>query len=627
MAKAGTCTTLLAALVVLLTPWLWLAGHCDPAAATPEVTVRLGQTVVTGLRSILPGGQHVRKFLGLRYGQAPRRFEPPVRAELPPAAAVDARHYGARCPQGPAYTPSMSEDCLFLNIFVPGDTDTHMDTDTGTSDLLPVLVWVHGGGFIVGAADVYEAEELAGEGRIVVVTLNYRLGPFGFLSTGDASSPGNYGLWDQRLALQWVQDHIASFGGDRARVTVGGVSAGAASASLLALSPEARGLFRHVMQLSGSATAPWARVSADAALEAARALGRGVGCEHNVSTQSLVSCLRGQPVGHLVASSIIVFPDQVGRSLVDFVWGPVEDGSLVRSVDTAATFSGPLLAGLVNNEGDTLLSWTVPRVSHHIPDARALLRDPQFFLRHFLPSLLKQAYPGWVPLPWPTNHQEQEEGEGPYERPPYLQALQRLQCAYRGEGEEGTVGEEVLRAVYGDQGFVQDTVRLLDKVGEHQPSFLYFVDYQTERPGIAGIRHLDDLVFLFGFNTTLSRKWLWRDGHVTDVDLELLGDLRRLFVNFIKTGDPNDPKRPQGWPLWTPYTSKGPNYLRISPSPAVLSHLKADKMALWLKEIPRILSSVDNSTDGWQCHTSAASTNTMFAAMAAVLVWVTALCT
>lgn len=144
---------------------------------------------------------------------------------------------------------TISEDCLFLNVWTPAKT---------AGDKLPVLVWIHGGGLTEGAGSVkvYDGEELAKKG-IIVVTINYRLGLFGFLAHPEltAESPdhvsGNYGLLDQIAALKWVKNNIAAFGGDPDRVTIAGQSAGAMSVRMLAISPMAKGLFHRAITESG----------------------------------------------------------------------------------------------------------------------------------------------------------------------------------------------------------------------------------------------------------------------------------------------------------------------------------------------------------------------------------------
>ncbi|RUS88709.1 hypothetical protein EGW08_003524, partial [Elysia chlorotica] len=110
-----------------------------------------------------------------------------------------------------------------------------------------VLVWIHGGGFVIGNAKTYEATRLITDHDVIVVTIQYRLGMFGFASTEDEAQPGNNGLRDQILALQWIQGNIGQFRGDPSDVTIFGESAGAASVSLLSISPLTRGLFTKVI--------------------------------------------------------------------------------------------------------------------------------------------------------------------------------------------------------------------------------------------------------------------------------------------------------------------------------------------------------------------------------------------
>ena len=148
----------------------------------------------------------------------------------------------------PAKDPVGSEDCLYLNVWQPAGADN-----------LPVMVWIHGGGFVLGSGgqDLYEATELAGRGDVIVVTINYRLGPFGFLAhpalADENGNTGNYGIMDQVAALEWVRDNVAAFGGDTGNVTIFGQSAGGMSVSLLTLSPATNGLFQKAVIQSGSA--------------------------------------------------------------------------------------------------------------------------------------------------------------------------------------------------------------------------------------------------------------------------------------------------------------------------------------------------------------------------------------
>lgn len=143
---------------------------------------------------------------------------------------------------------TVGEDCLYLNVYAPSAARTD-------GRLRPVLVWVHGGAYTSGSGALYDGTPLAEEGDIVVVTVNYRLGVFGFVdlaSAVDAEVPTNLGLRDQVAALRWVQENIAAFGGDPTQVTVGGESAGSVSVSMLVASPHTAGLFSAAILQSGS---------------------------------------------------------------------------------------------------------------------------------------------------------------------------------------------------------------------------------------------------------------------------------------------------------------------------------------------------------------------------------------
>ena len=148
------------------------------------------------------------------------------------------------------------EDCLFLNVYTP----------VASEGLLPVMVYLHGGGFVAGegSSTMYGPHFFMDEG-VLLVTVQYRLGIFGFLSTGQEEAPGNLGLWDQREALVWVKDNIAAFGGDPDRVTLFGESAGSMAVNFHLVSPQSRGLFHGAILQSGTDLGPGAGVDHDLA--------------------------------------------------------------------------------------------------------------------------------------------------------------------------------------------------------------------------------------------------------------------------------------------------------------------------------------------------------------------------
>src|SRR5208282_4473213 len=229
------------------------------AAITDPVRVEQGQLAGTNGRS-----PDVRVYRGIPFAAPPvgdLRWKPPQ-----PAASWQgvrqATQFGNACSQPPFpsnslygnSTPPISEDCLYLNIWTPAKS---------ADDHIPVMVWIHGGGFVhgTGAAFGYDGENLARKGA-VVVTINYRLGIFGFFALPelDAESPqhvsGDYAFMDQIAALQWVQRNIAAFGGDPGRVTIFGESAGSVSVNILMASPLARDLFARAIGESGGSLGP-----------------------------------------------------------------------------------------------------------------------------------------------------------------------------------------------------------------------------------------------------------------------------------------------------------------------------------------------------------------------------------
>lgn len=223
-------------------------------------------------------------FQGIRYGKAPvgnRRFKAPL-PETSWKGIRPAVREGASCPHRNMILENFkgNEDCLFLNVYTPKlpDADSKLK--------LPVLFWIHGGGFQFGNGNafLYGPDYLLPE-NIVIVTFNYRLGALGFLNTGTADAPGNAGLKDQLLALKWVRDNIEFFGGDPKEVTIAGQSAGSASVHYMLLSPLTKGLFKRAIAQSGVALNPWAIT--DIPNERAFRLGKALNFQTN-NTEKLV---------------------------------------------------------------------------------------------------------------------------------------------------------------------------------------------------------------------------------------------------------------------------------------------------------------------------------------------------
>lgn len=189
---------------------------------------------------------------------------------------------------------------------------------------MPVMVWLHGGGYSFGSGNtfLYGPDYLVAE-NVVLVTLNYRLGPLGFLTAGP-SAPGNQGLKDQLLALKWVRDNIAAFGGDPNQVTVFGESAGGSSVQLLMLSPLSKGLFHRAISESGSALNPWA-LGESSALRASR-LAANLGYIGTNSTDDMLRFLKRLPAMKLIEGAPTTLTEDDYRNNIGLPFVPVVEG-------------------------------------------------------------------------------------------------------------------------------------------------------------------------------------------------------------------------------------------------------------------------------------------------------------
>jgi len=298
----------------------------------------------------------VDTFKGIPFAEPPvgaRRWTAPEKWTNPNTSDVlDATSFGHTCVQwlwgDDGLFDEGSEDCLYLNVFVSAKARTRIQQDPSSS--LPVAVFVHGGSYITGgtAIPLYDGVDMVEywNGRAVLVTTNYRLNVFGFLGSeelrqGDPNkSAGNYGLQDQRMAFDWVQRNIGSFGGDPSRVTIFGESAGAGSMTNHLVAPKSWGLFQAVALESGS-FAEWASVSMSCAQGNYDSLLEKTGCDG-------VMCLRALPAKLL--------RDIAGSNKGNCSYGPVVDGVELTTHPWIALADGnvadvPVLHGTNADEG------------------------------------------------------------------------------------------------------------------------------------------------------------------------------------------------------------------------------------------------------------------------------------
>ncbi len=322
----------------------------NPVQCSTEAVETTSGTVCG--KVVTANGREVHAFLGIPYGETTagdNRWRDPI-PKAPASDIIEATVFGPACPQSndPPYSPpgEFSEDCLSLNIW--------RRADVLERELRPVMVWIYGGSFLSGGSSmpVYDGAYLSSTEDVVVVSLNYRLGALGFLA-GIHGLEGNYGLKDQQLALQWVKDNIANFGGDPDQVTLFGESAGAMSVGLHLLSvPSSSSLFRGGIMQSNPFGIPY-KTPSEASTEA-KLLEAFVGC-----TGQGIDCLRSVDANDIVSeqsNAVIQMTSLLGLQLAGFlVWSPVIDGSfLVEDPTVSAEKDGlnrPVILGTTHDEG------------------------------------------------------------------------------------------------------------------------------------------------------------------------------------------------------------------------------------------------------------------------------------
>ncbi|XP_058123060.1 esterase B1-like [Anopheles ziemanni] len=327
--------------------------------AESKITVSLQPGRIVGIKGSLPNGHDCYVFKGIPYAKPPigeLRFRAPVPLASFPVDPLECLVDGPSSYSDEVRLERKSEDCLYLNVFSP-----ELEPQT----LLPVMVWVHGGGFYTGSGHsaLYDPEYLVQQGA-VVVSLNYRLGPLGFLSLPSVGIAGNAGLKDQRMSFRWVQENIDRFGGDPNNVTIFGDSAGGASVHLHYLSEPSRQYFHKAIAQSGTAYNEWLwqREPAERARRLAKLLGTA---EDSTDVEKLATLMQAS-AEKMTAIQSQVMTELEQTTLIRFPFTPVveqpdsEDAILtVHPVDAAkASFTReiPLILGTTSAEG--LVLWS-----------------------------------------------------------------------------------------------------------------------------------------------------------------------------------------------------------------------------------------------------------------------------
>lgn len=312
---------------------------------------RVVDLLVTTDHGVLRGVSHgyYQSFEGVPYAEppvGPNRFQPPKPFETRWEGERSAEQQSSHCIQWDhlIFTGdrvSGSEDCLYLNIYTPKADPTRK---------YPVLFYIHGGAFMFGKGSFYGPKYLL-DRPMILVNLNYRLGPMGFLSTEDSVVPGNMGLKDQNLALKWVKQNIEKFGGDPDRITITGYSAGGASVHLHYLSKLSAGLFQNGISHSGCALNPW--VFTEDPLTKTKFVALTVGCPTG-NTKAMVDCMRQKPAKEIVATMHHFQP---------FLYNPFTPFGPVIEPPSATAFISESPLALIERGETANVPWLVSQVA------------------------------------------------------------------------------------------------------------------------------------------------------------------------------------------------------------------------------------------------------------------------
>nr|XP_014432693.1 fatty acyl-CoA hydrolase precursor, medium chain-like [Pelodiscus sinensis] len=542
--STGENTLLLSLIIAACFTTLTANGQKAPH---PEVVTKYGK--LRGQQIKVDGAERsVKVFLGIPFAKppvGPLRFSPPEPAE-PWKGLRDATFYPPMCLQDPvagqqlsdAFTNRkeklpfrVSEDCLFLNVYTPASSDT---------DMLPVMVWIHGGGLVIGAASTYDGSALTAFENVVVVTIQYRLGILGYFSSGDEHARGNWGYLDQVAALQWIQENIEYFGGDPGSVTIFGESAGGVSVSALVLSPLAKGLFHKAISESGVAIKALFTAHPEAQ---ANKIARVSGCQ-STSSAAMVHCLREKTEEEMMeitlkmeytrlplnASSGDSEMSMFISAVMDGVFLPKSPEELLAEKKINAV---PYIIGVNNNE----FGWLLPN----------MVKFPAF-----MEGLDKET----------------------------VKALLLSSEFFTSNIEEPTQLRDGLFELLGDVVFVVlsiQTARYHRDSGN--PVYVYEFHHQSSsykgvRPDFVKADHGDEIGYVFG------KPFL--AGDATEEESKLSRTVMQYWANFARKGNPNG----EGLVNWPVY-KRDEQYLIINLVQKAATKLKENRVKFWTKTLPK----------------------------------------
>nr|XP_023021546.1 acetylcholinesterase [Leptinotarsa decemlineata] len=525
-------------------------------------------------------GREVHVFTGIPFAKPPieqLRFKKPVPID-PWHGILDATKQPNSCFQERyEYFPgfegeemwnpntNISEDCLYLNIWVPQRLRIRHHADKPTIDRpkVPVLIWIYGGGYMSGTAtlDVYDADIIAATSDVIVASMQYRLGSFGFLylnryfPRGSDETPGNMGLWDQILAIRWIKDNAAAFGGDPDLITLFGESAGGGSISIHLISPVTKGLVRRGIMQSGTMNAPWSYMSGERAEQIGKILIQDCGCNVSLlenSPRKVMDCMRA-----VDAKTISLQQWNSYSGILGFPSTPTIEGVLLPKHPMDMLAEGDY------EDMEILLG------SNHDEGTYFLLYDFIDFFEKDGPSFLqREKYHDIIDTIFKN-----------------MSRLERDAIVFQYTNWEhvhdGYLNQKMIGDVVGDYFFVCPTNNFAEVAADRGMKVFYY--YFTHRTSTSlwgewmGVIHGDEVEYVFGHPLNMSLQFNSRER-------ELSLKIMQAFARFATTGKPVTDD--VNWPL---YTKDQPQYFIFNADKnGIGKGPRATACAFWNDFLPKL---------------------------------------
>ncbi|XP_042303356.1 LOW QUALITY PROTEIN: acetylcholinesterase-like [Sceloporus undulatus] len=474
------------------------------------------------------------------------------KTQEPWSQVLEATNFGHACPQiilsdlpdadKWAANRPLSEDCLFLNIWAP-----HPQPSTPA----PVLVWIHGGGYYfigTGSLDFYNGASLAATENVIVVSMNYRLGALGFLYLPPAV-PGNMGLWDQQLALTWVKENAAAFGGDPNRVTILGHSAGAASVGFHLLSPKSESLFAHAVLQSGAPNAIWAWSSPDEVKQKSLLFSKLMGCKEGNESE-IVTCLQGKTTEFPQNEASI---HTVSNVPVAPPFSPTIDGDFLpddpqKLLEMGRIQIKPTLIGFTSDEGSIFTLLLFPGTNRSLISLKLFQTVIQLALQNVTDA-----------------------------------AAQAIALKYAEDIDIPVLNFSSLSQALGDSLFVCPAAQFAAKSREAgSPVYTYSFSHRTPGslwPEWAGAPHGTEVPYMFGtLDSALGVNQTCREA-----EAELSHRVMRYWAEFARSGNPTGPEVSEvAWPL---YNATQQNFFHLGTEPSEVLQISPARHCDLLKRL------------------------------------------